>query len=110
MKLAEDAEKDLYLVMEGDWGGQIYLTVPAKFVDCDDAALMPLLEEIDGIAWGCNAGDGKSKYFLEKLDEPDGDIVYGGMGCGYMEAGLWVHPQLQHLRPKIEAVLYQKPL
>ena len=42
----EDAKHvdDAAVVMEGDYGGSIYLTCPARLVQCDQATLQQLLE------------------------------------------------------------------
>ncbi len=48
---------DVWLVLEGDWGGQIYLTVPWKCV-AHHAKIGELLRAMNGLAWGCNGHDG----------------------------------------------------
>ena len=67
------------LVLEGDWGGQTYLTVPAKFVG-EKANPGQLLKEMNNFAWDCNCsdkiveetgGDG-SMMFIEELMEFEG--------------------------------------
>ena len=45
-----------YIVLEGDWGGQIYLTAPEHLVDRSKEK--ELLRAMDRIAWACNEGDG----------------------------------------------------
>ena len=30
------SDPNTYVVMEGDWGGQIYLTCPVKYVICEE--------------------------------------------------------------------------
>lgn len=98
-KSLEAAKKvpDACVVMEGDWGGQIYLTCPARLVMCDEETLKKLLAKIDGAEWGCNEGDGSSLYF-ERVKKGG---VTGGMGGGEVRDGLWIHggihPELAHL-------------
>lgn len=48
---------DLWLVLQGDWGGQIYLTAPWKCV-AHNAKIGELLRSMNGLAWGCNGQDG----------------------------------------------------
>lgn len=33
------SDPNAYVVMEGDWGGQIYLTCPVNYIVCDEALL-----------------------------------------------------------------------
>ncbi len=89
----EEARKasDGYVLMVGDWGGQIYLTCPVKYLKCDEAVLDELLLKIDELEWGCNEGEGAEiRYGRAK----PGDGACGGMGGGIAEDGLWVHPDL----------------
>lgn len=81
---------DAYLVMEGDWGGQIYLVCPVNLVKCDEKALDQLLSELDEIAWECNGGEGAGIYYeRRKL----GEGITGGMGGGVAAEDLWIHPE-----------------
>lgn len=86
----EEAKKasDGYVVMEGDWGGQIYLTCPTGLVKCGEEALRKLLSKIDQGEWGCNEGGGASMSFGRAKP---GDGVSGGMGGGAVTDGLWIH-------------------
>jgi hypothetical protein len=99
--------KSGWLVLKGDWGGQIYLTVPAKLVG-RGADIATLLRELDAAAWSCNEGDGASYYYakdgrstlLAKLFKRVGrsdlsrkNWVIGGMGGGYLTDGLWLHEE-----------------
>lgn len=52
---------DLWLVLEGDYGGQIYLTVPWACVG-RDAKVGELLRAIDRLCWGENGLDGARAY------------------------------------------------
>jgi hypothetical protein len=82
---------DAYLVMEGDWGGQIYLVCPVSLVNCDEKALDQLLSELDEIAWDCNEGEGAGMYYERRKP---GEGVAGGMGGGVATGDLWIHPGL----------------
>jgi|SRR3989344_658229 len=91
---------DSYLIMEGDYGGQIYLVVPVKIVKCSEIKLKELLKEIDEICW--DDKDGTGIYFERmKVDS----IVSGGMGGGVALEKLWLHENIEKLRKKIENIL-----
>jgi hypothetical protein len=44
--------------MEGDYGGSIYLTCPARLVNCDEPALRQLLQDLDEHYWKDPEGAG----------------------------------------------------
>lgn len=90
------------VILEGDDGGQIYLTCPGSQVRCSEAALDQLLEDIDALAWDDLSA---ARVFYERL--PLGSTVVGGMGGGKITDGLWVHAQLADmgLTAHIAAVL-----
>lgn len=73
---------DLWLVLEGDWGGQIYLTVPWKCV-AHGAKIGELLRTMNGLAWGCNGHDGVSAYLLRPRSTADieRDAQIDGVSC-----------------------------
>ena len=81
---------DAYLVMEGDWGGQIYLVCPVNLVNCDEKELDQLLSELDEIAWECNGGEGAGIYYERRKP---GEGIAGGMGGGVATEDLWIHPE-----------------
>jgi hypothetical protein len=102
---------DTVMVMEGDDGGQIYLTYPVRYIHCHEAALRQLLEDVDGLGWEDMSGAG---MFYEIL--PVGSDVAGGMHGGEVVDGLWLHPWFdapnlppavtrQQLLTEIQAVL-----
>ena len=88
----EEAKKDpdAFVVMKGDWGGQIYLTCPARLVKCYEAALKKMLTKIDEVEWVCNGGGGTALYF-ERVKTGG---IGGGMGGGAVREGLWVHNKI----------------
>lgn len=92
------------VIFEGDWGGQIYLTCPMKYIHCTESVLLALLESIDRIEWGCNKGDGRGVFF-EII--PAGQGVAGGMGGGAVIDGLWLHQRLSDagMAEKIASVI-----
>lgn len=50
---------DVWLVLEGDYGGQIYLSVPFQSI-ARKARIGQLLREMDTLAWRCNGRCGAS--------------------------------------------------
>ncbi len=85
---------DGVVVLEGDWGGQIYVVCPARMVACEEATLNRLLEDLDRLAWDCNDGAGARVYF-ERASTGSG--VAGGMGGGRVTGDIWVHSEFQSL-------------
>jgi len=100
----EEAKKcdDAYLIMEGDYGGQIYLSVPLNQVGCKYQVLEKLLLEVDSREWSCNKGEGSGIYF-ERMEPGTG--IPGGMGGGIALDGLWVHEDLEGLKERINRIL-----
>jgi hypothetical protein len=96
------AVPDGVVILEGDWGGQIYVVAPAARVACDEAALERLLRELDAIAWPENDLGGASVRY-QRLRK--GDSVPGGMGGGEVREEVWIHPELAPHGARIRAVL-----
>ena len=92
------------VIMEGDWGGQVYLTCPASMVSCSQEVLHRLLLDVDARCWECNEGGGAGLYFERK---PVGTGVGGGMGGGIVTDGLWLHERVEGfgIRAQIEEIL-----
>ncbi len=82
---------DAYLVVEGDYGGQIYLTLPVRLLECSEKTLAELVEELDRIAW---AGQGADVYYER---HKVGDGIVGGMGGGRITDDLWLHEEFVDL-------------
>ena len=102
---AARAVPDGSVVLQGDWGGQIYLTAPASKVACDEATLARLLRELDAVAWpGSDPGAAEIGY--ERLRE--GESVPGGMGGGKVTGDVWVHEELRPHEGAIREVLAGK--
>lgn len=85
------SDPNTYVVMEGDWGGQIYLTCPVKYVICEEDTLLKILNKLDRMCWKCNGGDGAAIRY-ETFSQRE--IVAGGMGGGIAADGLWIHPKI----------------
>jgi hypothetical protein len=78
--------ENAYLIFEGDYGGDVYLTVPVKDVKCDENAIYFLLKDLDSIAWQCNKGGGRTAYYeIRKV----GDIT---PNWGQIKEKLWISP------------------
>ncbi len=96
------ADPDGRVVLQGDWGGQIYVVARAAQVACDEAALGRLLRELDALAWpGSDASGAEVSY--ERLRE--GERVPGGMGGGEVTGEVWVHAELRGYEGAIREVL-----
>jgi len=87
-------------ILEGDYGGQIYVVVRAKDVKCDDNLLFDLLQYLDRIEW--DDPDGASIYYESR---PVNSGVAGGMGGGAVMDKIWIHPRLQPYTGLISEIL-----
>ena len=95
--------EDGAVILEGNFGGQIYLACPVSAVLCSDEAIRSLLEAVDGRCWGDPQG---ARVFYRRL--PVGSIVAGGMGGGRVQDELWVHDEVRELGlvPMIKGTLF----
>jgi len=102
LKSLQEARKynDAHVIFEGDYGGQVYLSVPVKKIKCSQTVLDKLLKELDAIAWKDSTGTG---LYFERIKK--GEIISGGMGGGRAKNNLWVHKDLSNFRRKILLVL-----
>lgn len=99
--LAEaQAAPDGVVILEGDDGGQVYLTVPARLVRCSEQTLATLLADLDARAWRDLES---ARVFYER--RAIGAGVGGGMGGGRVIDGVWVHPELRAWQAAVEAVV-----
>ncbi len=91
------------VIMQGDGGGQIYLTVPVKYVHCNEEALRGLLGALDALEWNDSA---TARLSFELA--PIGSGVFGGMGGGLVIDGVWLHERLTGagVMPLAASVLY----
>ena len=96
------ATPDAAVVMEGDYGGSIYLTCPAQLVQCDEPTLRQLLHDLDKHDWDDPEGVG-----LHYEVVPIGSGVAGGTGGGVVTDAVWLHPNLETkgLRERVVAVI-----
>lgn len=89
-----------YMIMQGDDGGQLYLTIPAHQVKCKEKVLLNLLKELDALAWN-DLTMATIIYEVYSL----GSVISGGMGGGYAGEELWVHKNFEGIKDKIASVL-----
>ncbi|MCU6792613.1 hypothetical protein OB236_10825 [Paenibacillus sp. WQ 127069] len=89
-----------YVIMEGDWGGQIYLSCPMSLVECSEEELQTLLIDLDKVAWGCNDVYGRGLYYEIHFSEE-------GIGGGMITDTLWVHDEFieKNLKDQIYLVI-----
>jgi len=78
--------------MQGGGGAQIYLTVPVKYVRCEQPTLVVLLRLLDALACKDSA-----RATLSFELAPIGSGLYAGMGGGSIVDGIWLHPRLESL-------------
>jgi hypothetical protein len=76
------------VVMRGAGGGQVYATVPVKYVACDEATLTSLVRALDAVEGRRNGGT--VKFELAPIDSG----IAGGMGGAAIVDGIWLHPRL----------------
>jgi hypothetical protein len=89
---------DGVVILEGDYGGQIYVVAPASRVECSEGELLHLLRDLDEIAWPGSEEDA-SVLRYERL--PVGSKVPGGMGGARVDGDVWIHKELL---PHAEAI------
>ena len=96
---------DAIVVLEGDDGGQIYLTCEARLVRANERELNALLVTIDEVSWPGNSPDMRR---ISYEAAPRGGRIAGGMGGAYVTTGLWLHPRLEQTgwRPEVERILF----
>jgi len=80
---------DAVVILEGDYGDQVYVTCPVQRVRCSEAELDQLLRDLDALEWDDPQG---ASVFYERV--PTGAGVAGGMGGGEVAEGVWVHDRL----------------
>src|SRR5262245_2870447 len=89
--LAEAKESsDGVAVLEGDWGGQVYVVARAASIQCSESALQGLLAELDALNW--REPEGARVYYEEHRI---GVGISGGMGGGTVAPEVWVHGRLR---------------
>jgi len=104
LKTLEEARAfdDGVVILQGDWGSQIYAVIPAARIRCSLESLHRLLRDLDGIAWACNDGEGAAIYY-ERC--PVGSGVAGGMGGGAVTGDIWIHGDFGDISEEIRDVI-----
>jgi hypothetical protein len=82
-------DPDSAVVLSGDYGGTIFLTVPVRLLQCSLATLWTLVSDLDAVTW--MSGDPTiATVAIERHPVRTG--VVGGDGGGLVTDGVWVHP------------------
>ena len=76
-------------ILEGDWGGQIYATIPTHLTGFSEQSLRKLLHTVDQKSWACNKGQGT---FLSIEEGMVGSFSVHNMGAR-LEKGIWINPE-----------------
>jgi hypothetical protein len=92
------------VIIEGDYGGQIFATCPARLIGCSEERLGNLAAELET---GINATDDASPAQVVFEPVPIGGGVPGGMGGGWVTDGVWVHAEIRQVgwQPAVEGIL-----
>ena len=91
------SDPDAVVILEGDWGGMIYVVAPLNLVRCDEDRLRQLLVDLDVVAWGPPDGQEEGGRDLLYEHQPVGSGIPGGMGGAASTGELWVHQELVRL-------------
>jgi len=93
LKSLEEAKtfEDGTVILEGDWGGMIFLTCPVKYLSATQQEIEILCLNLEKHFWACNfkRTDGGWGVYYEQKTPNSG--VWGGMGGGLVIDGLWTH-------------------
>lgn len=91
------------VVLDGDYGGQVYATCPVKYLNSSitHSQLEAICKQLSAWEWEQD-DDWQVSYQIKEV----GRGVWGGMGGGLVEDGLWMHPKLSEqsielLRPVV---------
>lgn len=77
------------VVLSGDWGGTIFLTVPVRLLGCSMTTLDTLVSDLDAVT----LMSGRPTVATVALERhPVGTRVIGGGGGGLVIEGVWTHP------------------
>lgn len=94
------ADPDAVVILQGDWGGQIFVVAPVNKVRCTEEELNDLLVDLDALTW--TEIDGASVHYER---QPVGSGIPGGMGGAENTGDVWVHERLAEHKPGITDVL-----
>ncbi len=105
-----DRSSPRWLVFSGDWGGQIYATVPVSMLcDITKVEIAALLRDLDQGAWASNNLEGADAWVVDLEGPMCGSVadfiprlegwrslcaIEGGMGGGeFLEGEMWFHDE-----------------
>jgi FMN phosphatase YigB (HAD superfamily) len=86
------AHPEAAVILQGDDGGQIYVTCPVSRVRCAEPELQELLTRIDRAMW-----DDRAMASLHFEVAPVQSAIAGGMGGGVVTDGVWVHRRIDEI-------------
>ena len=95
---------DAFVMLSGDYGGQIYVIAPVNLVCCAEGALQQLLVDIDWIAWDDVGGDTNISYMRLAADHKIASLTKDKASIN----GIWLHSEFMEipgLADEIRAVL-----
>jgi len=84
-------DPDASVVLAGDYGGTIFLTVPLRLVVCDTETLWVLVSDLDAVTW--MSGD-PTIATVSFEPNPVGTRAPGGNGGGPVVDGVWTNPRM----------------
>lgn len=83
------ADPDSAVVLSGDYGATIFLTVPVRLLRCGLATLRILVSDLDAVTWM----SGRLTIATVAIERhPVGTGVIGGGRGGVVVDGVWLHP------------------
>jgi hypothetical protein len=83
-------DQHVYVVIAGDYGGQVYATIPLFGNITSNAWLRRIAGMLDRKAW--NDPEGVMFHFVRARS---GETFPGGMGGGEFHEGIWIHAELE---------------
>lgn len=83
--------RNRHVIIEGDWGGEILATIPAKEIKCSEETLYELAADLNQEAWNEDpTGTEGMCLYISSVDEEMRASVIGGMGGGELKPYIWV--------------------
>jgi hypothetical protein len=91
LRMLRSREAESMCIGRGDYGGQLYFTIPVSLISCTPSQLSQLVFEIDFIHWRDPVG----VDLLFGRPETEPGLADGGMGGGLITNRLWVHEVME---------------
>jgi hypothetical protein len=91
---------DKYAVLEGDWGGQIFATIPLSMIKFGDEILMPITRYLNAIAWPSSVDDDVDMSLgVHYVHATPDDWFPAGCGGGKFVADeIWFHKEFNRVQ------------